>query len=40
MIDWFNERGYEADIPAVRARYPALMTFETWLHQAGWAGGV
>jgi hypothetical protein len=22
MIDWFNEKGYEADIPALRARYP------------------
>lgn len=40
MMDWFNEKGYEADIPALRARYPGLMTFETWLRQSGWAGVV
>ena len=40
MMDWFNEKGYEADIPALRARYPGLMTFETWLRRSGWAGGV
>jgi uncharacterized protein YbjT (DUF2867 family) len=40
MIDWFNEKGYEADIPALRARYPGLKTFEIWLREGGWAGGV
>ena len=37
MMDWFNEKGYEADIPALRARYPGLATFETWLRRSGWA---
>jgi uncharacterized protein YbjT (DUF2867 family) len=40
MIDWFNQKGYEADIPALRARYPGLKTFETWLRGSGWARGV
>jgi uncharacterized protein YbjT (DUF2867 family) len=39
MIDWFNEKGYEADIPDTRARYPRLLTFETWLRGSGWARG-
>jgi uncharacterized protein YbjT (DUF2867 family) len=37
MVNWFNEKGYEADIPALRTRHPGLMTFETWLRQSGWA---
>jgi uncharacterized protein YbjT (DUF2867 family) len=40
MVDWFNEKGYAADIPALRARYPGLMTLETWLRRSGWAGDV
>ena len=36
MIAWFNEKGYEADIAALRKAYPSLMTLETWLHQDGW----
>ncbi len=37
MYEWFNEKGYRADIPALRALYPKLMTFETWLRKSGWA---
>lgn len=33
MFEWFNESGYQANIPAVRAIYPQLMTFETWLER-------
>ncbi|GAA2630437.1 NmrA/HSCARG family protein [Dactylosporangium fulvum] len=29
--EWFNEQGYRADIPALRALYPGLMDFDTWL---------
>jgi uncharacterized protein YbjT (DUF2867 family) len=37
MIGWFNEKGYEADIPALRTQYPALMSLETWLRKSGWS---
>jgi uncharacterized protein YbjT (DUF2867 family) len=37
MIKWFNEEGYQADIPDLRARYPRLLRFETWLWGSGWA---
>lgn len=33
---WMNDKGYEADIPTVRALYPQLMNFETWLRKTGW----
>lgn len=33
MFAWFNKKGYEADIPALRTIYPDLMTFETWLRR-------
>lgn len=33
---WMNEKGYKADIPALRALYPQLMNFETWLRKTGW----
>ncbi len=36
MLRWFNEKGYQADIPAVRAVYPQLQTLETWLRGNGW----
>jgi uncharacterized protein YbjT (DUF2867 family) len=38
MIGWFNDKGFQADIPALRAIHPELMTFETWLRKNGWAG--
>ena len=36
MIRWFNEEGYQADIPALRAIYPPLKNLETWLRETGW----
>ena len=36
MMRWFDEHGYQADIPALRALHPSLMTLETWLRQNGW----
>ena len=38
MLGWFNERGYRADIPALRAMHPDLLTFDQWLRRAGWEG--
>jgi len=38
MTGFFNGKGYDADIPALRRRYPGLHTFETWLRETGWAG--
>jgi uncharacterized protein YbjT (DUF2867 family) len=35
MVGWFNEKGYEADIRALRQIYPGLMSFEMWLGQNG-----
>jgi uncharacterized protein YbjT (DUF2867 family) len=34
--NWFNEKGYEADIPALRRAYPPLKSMETWLRESGW----
>ncbi|MES4901515.1 MULTISPECIES: hypothetical protein [unclassified Streptomyces] len=31
MFGWLNEKGFQADIGALRARYPELLTLETWL---------
>ena len=36
MTKWFNEKGYEANIPALHKRYPALTNFEAWLRKTGW----
>jgi uncharacterized protein YbjT (DUF2867 family) len=36
MFQWFNDEGYQADIPALRRLYPPLKTLETWLRQTGW----
>jgi hypothetical protein len=36
MVNWFNEYGYQADIPALRKRLPTLMNFETWLRANNW----
>jgi uncharacterized protein YbjT (DUF2867 family) len=38
MYRWFNEVGYEADIPALREEYPELTGFEQYLRRNGWAG--
>ncbi|MEM7347413.1 MAG: NmrA/HSCARG family protein [Chloroflexota bacterium] len=37
MFAWFNEKGYEANIPDLKTRYPNVMTLETWLKNQGWA---
>ncbi len=36
MFEWFNQKGYAADINGLRALYPALMTLERWLQKSGW----
>ena len=38
MFRWFNESGFQADIPALRKRYPEvrLYTLEEWLRAEGW----
>ncbi|AKU99212.1 hypothetical protein AKJ09_05876 [Labilithrix luteola] len=36
-VRWFNDEGYRADIPALRAIHPELMTFERWLARHGLA---
>jgi uncharacterized protein YbjT (DUF2867 family) len=36
MRQWFIDKGYEADIPALRKLYPPLKTLETWLRENGW----
>jgi len=38
MFEWFGEAGYEADISGLRARQPALMTFDQWLSAQGRSG--
>ena len=36
MVAWFNEKGYESDIPALRSINEELMTLETWLRNNNW----
>lgn len=36
MFTWFNDAGYEADIPALKKAYPDLMNLETWLRKNSW----
>ena len=36
MVRWFNEVGYQADIPALRRAYPELKTLEQFLRANGW----
>ena len=38
MFHWFNEAGYQADIPKLRRSYPEvhLHTLEEWLRKEGW----
>ncbi|MEU6056483.1 NmrA/HSCARG family protein [Streptomyces xanthochromogenes] len=33
MFDWFNKKGYIADLPALRATHPDLITLETWVRK-------
>ena len=34
MYGWFNQSGYQADLPALQKLHPTLLTFEAWLRQA------
>ena len=36
MTEWIINEGFHADIPALRAIYPDLMTLETYLRKSGW----
>ena len=38
MFRWFNEHGFQANIPELRRRYPdvRLQTLEEWLRGEGW----
>jgi uncharacterized protein YbjT (DUF2867 family) len=38
MFRWFNDAGFNADIPELRRRYPEihLHTLEEWLREEGW----
>jgi uncharacterized protein YbjT (DUF2867 family) len=40
MVTWFNQVGYGADLPTLRAIYPALTTLEQWLRCTGWQGAA
>lgn len=31
MFEWFQEHGYRADIPALRAEHPGLLSFAAYL---------
>lgn len=35
MFHWFEEKGYEADIEALRKEYPALKSLKAFLHTTG-----
>ncbi len=39
MFQWFNDKGYQVNIPALRNLHPQLMTLETWLRKTGCGGG-
>ncbi|WP_158852610.1 NmrA/HSCARG family protein [Saccharothrix deserti] len=36
LFRWFNDVGYEADIPALRAAHPRLLDLESFLRFDGW----
>ena len=36
MYRWFNDYGYEADIPALKKEHPGLIFFEQYLRGHGW----
>ncbi len=36
MYRWFNDYGYEADIPALKEEHPGLVSFEQYLGANGW----
>jgi uncharacterized protein YbjT (DUF2867 family) len=40
MNDWFNTKGFQADIPALRVIHPGLMTLEIWLRRNDWSSAT
>ena len=40
MYSWFNEVGFAADIPSLRAIYPGLTSLEQWLRRTGWTSAA
>jgi hypothetical protein len=36
MYRWFNDRGYEADVAALREEHPGLVSLEQYLRGHGW----
>jgi uncharacterized protein YbjT (DUF2867 family) len=38
MFRWFNEAGFQADIPSLKRRFPEihLLSLEEWLREEGW----
>jgi uncharacterized protein YbjT (DUF2867 family) len=36
MYRWFDEKGYEADIPSLRSEHPMLLTLEHWARNHAW----
>jgi hypothetical protein len=36
LFRWYDEVGYEADLDALRARYPDLVTLDAYLRATGW----
>ena len=36
LFRWYDEVGYEADVDALRARYPNLITLDAYLRATGW----
>jgi len=40
MFTLFSQVGYGADLPTLRAIYPALTTLEQWLRRTGWQGAA
>lgn len=38
MMKWLNGPGYQADIAAIRAMHPSLMTLEQWIEKGYWKG--
>lgn len=36
MVRWFDEKGYDVDVKALRARYPNLLTYSQYLQTLDW----
>jgi uncharacterized protein YbjT (DUF2867 family) len=36
MFTWFEEKGYAADIPALKKAHPGLLDLEAWLRETQW----